>query len=123
VALQDYDTIRCVNYIRSEVAARRDPRPALSEAVSGGSACRPWADDRYLCPVLEDDALLFFDYDDDAQAMCAIERSSNMHIASSQPLPVCVTLAMECCLQGHGSCRHSRWPVRRWCRAGFGAGR
>ena len=66
--LQDYDIIRCVNYIRSEAAAGRDPRQALRAAASGGGAC-PWADDRYLRPVLEDDALLCFDYDDDPQAM------------------------------------------------------
>ena len=73
-ALQEYDTIRCVNYIRKEVAAGRDPRSALTAAAAASSELRPWADDRYLQPVLEDDALLFFDYEDNAEAMCAPDR-------------------------------------------------
>lgn len=70
-ALQDYEIICCVNYIRNEVAAGRNPVGALNAAAAASSEQRPWADDRYLQPVLEDDALLFFDYDDDAEAMCA----------------------------------------------------
>ena len=72
MALQDYDIIRCVNYIRSAVAAGQDPRDGLRAAVADSSIQRPWADDRFLRPVLEDDALLFFDYDDIAEAMCAL---------------------------------------------------
>ncbi len=71
VVLQDYDIIRCVNYIRSAVAAGQDPRDALKAAAADGGMQRPWADDRFLRPVLEDDALLYFDYDDTTEAMCA----------------------------------------------------
>jgi type I protein arginine methyltransferase len=50
-ALDFYGTIRLVNYIRSEVKAGRAVTPSLPKEVL--------EDDRYLKPVLEDDALLF----------------------------------------------------------------
>lgn len=69
--LDDYSTIRCVNYIRSEVLAQRDPRPALAAAAAGGAAgsAKPWDGDQYMRPVLADDPLLFHEYDD-VQPMC-----------------------------------------------------
>lgn len=72
VGLDDYSTIRCVNYIRSEVSAKRDPRPALAAAAQGGAAGgpKPWDGDQYMKPVLDDDPLLFYEYDD-VQATCA----------------------------------------------------
>ncbi len=64
--LDDYSTIRCINFIRSEGAAGRDPRPTLAEAAAAPSQTgQPWDDDRYLQPVLPEDALLFHDFDDD----------------------------------------------------------
>lgn len=50
-ALDFYDAVRLVNYIRSEVKAGK-PKP---EIVSK----QAFQDDKYLQPVLEDDALLF----------------------------------------------------------------
>ena len=71
--LDDYSTIRCVNYIRSEVLAQRDPRLALAASVASGGAAspKPWDGDQYMKPVLPDDPLLFHEYDD-AQNTCGI---------------------------------------------------
>ncbi|KAK9823570.1 hypothetical protein WJX72_003898 [[Myrmecia] bisecta] len=67
--LDDYSTIRCINFIRSEVAAGRDPLPALAEAAGApGQGARPWDDDKYLQPVLAEDALLFHDFGDEDTA-------------------------------------------------------
>ncbi|GIL52530.1 hypothetical protein Vafri_8372 [Volvox africanus] len=63
--LDEYGIIRVINYIRSEVAAGRDPRPPLAASGSGGAA---WLDDHYLVPAMEDDALLFYDFEDLAAA-------------------------------------------------------
>lgn len=71
--LSEYDVIRLVNYIRSEVAAGRDPRPALAQCAAEASTptaldappAVPWADDDFLRPQLEDDTLLFFQYADE----------------------------------------------------------
>jgi len=62
-ALTDYDTIRCVNFIRSEVAAGKSPLQALLRDNS--AAQRPWEKDEYMRPVLPDDPLLFYDFDED----------------------------------------------------------
>lgn len=64
--LDDYSTIRCVNYIRSEVSAQRDPRPSLAAAAQSAAAGspQPWDGDQYMKPVLADDPLLFYEYDD-----------------------------------------------------------
>ncbi|DBB07799.1 hypothetical protein WJX82_004343 [Trebouxia sp. C0006] len=61
-ALTDYDTIRCVNFIRSEVAAGNSPLQAL---LHNSAAQRPWEKDEYMRPVLPDDPLLFYDFDED----------------------------------------------------------
>jgi hypothetical protein len=67
LSLDDYDTIRLINYIRRSVAAGTDPRPALEAAVSAGAgAQRPWGADEFLAPVIDDDPLLGYDYDEDA---------------------------------------------------------
>jgi hypothetical protein len=65
--LGDYATIKLVNFIRAEVAAGRDPRPALqaAAATAGSTEQQPWGDDSYLQPVLPDDPLLTYEYDDD----------------------------------------------------------
>ena len=57
--------IGCINFIRLEVAAGRDPRPALTSVRQGSPV--PWADERYLQPVLPDDPLLCHDWQDEAQ--------------------------------------------------------
>lgn len=51
LGLDFYATIKFVNYIRSEVLSGKD-RPDVSSTAA-------WADDKFLQPVLEDDALLF----------------------------------------------------------------
>lgn len=56
--------IGCINFIRSEVAAGRDPRPALRNLGRGSPV--PWADEQYLQPVLAEDPLLFYDWQDEA---------------------------------------------------------
>ena len=61
--LSDYDTIRCINYIRTEVAAGRLSLEALNDQTSSE---RPWQKDEYMHPVLPDDPLLFYDFDDEA---------------------------------------------------------
>lgn len=63
--LDDYSMIGCINFIRSEVAAGRDPRPALRHLRRASPV--PWADERYLQPVLADDPLLCHDWQDEAQ--------------------------------------------------------
>ncbi|KAA6424424.1 MAG: putative arginine N-methyltransferase 3-like [Trebouxia sp. A1-2] len=65
-ALTDYDTIRCVNFIRNEVAAGNSPLQALLHDNS--AAQRPWEKDEYMHPVLPDDPLLYFDFEEDACA-------------------------------------------------------
>lgn len=70
--LDEYGLIRCINFIRSEVAAGGDPRPQLAAAAEPA----PWADDRFLQPVLPNDALLMHDFEEEedaAQPMC-VER-------------------------------------------------
>lgn len=59
--LDEYDIFRCINFIRRSVAEGTDPLPSLA----AGSSSSVWrGNDDYLKPVMEDDALLFFDYDD-----------------------------------------------------------
>ena len=60
--LDEYGVIRVVNFIRSEVAALRDPRGALN------GEDQPWAGDQFLQSVLPDDALLMHDFDEDEGA-------------------------------------------------------
>ncbi|GFR48908.1 hypothetical protein Agub_g10857, partial [Astrephomene gubernaculifera] len=64
--LDEYGIIRVINFIRTEVAAGRDPLPLLaaSRSSTSTSASPAWADDRYLLPALQDDALLFYDYEE-----------------------------------------------------------
>ncbi len=57
--LDDYDTIRVVNFIRREVAAGMDPLPVLA----GQHTTPPWAADEFLAPVLPDDPLITYDYE------------------------------------------------------------
>jgi hypothetical protein len=70
LGLDDHGTIALVNYVRSEVAAGRDPRPALAAEAArpggGDGAARPWGGDAHLAPFLADDPLLGYDYDEGA---------------------------------------------------------
>jgi len=78
--LDEYDLIRVINYVRSEVKAGRDPLSGPNRTLpSGGSpgaasssgdasasasalaSAAPWRDDRFLIPVLAEDPLLCFD--------------------------------------------------------------
>eukprot|EP00877_Chromochloris_zofingiensis_P002928 jgi/Chrzof1/12636/Cz07g01290.t1 len=68
--LTDHDIIRCINYIRAEVAAGRDPLPALASATADSY---PWVDDEYLIPVIPDDPLVTYDYDEDAEGSLPAE--------------------------------------------------
>lgn len=56
----EYDIFKVINYIRTEVAAGRDPRPTLTSTTNASS---PWDDDSYLTPALPDDGLLLHDWD------------------------------------------------------------
>ena len=64
VHMDEYEVIRCINYIRASVKAGRDPRSELAGAVSTPE--KPWQDDKYLIPVLPDDAMLFHEFSSDA---------------------------------------------------------
>jgi hypothetical protein len=68
--LDDYDTIRVINFIRREVAAGRDPLPALvasgqqQQQQGSDPAAKPWAGDELLNPTLPDDPLITYDYEE-----------------------------------------------------------
>ena len=64
-ALNDYGIIKCVNFIRAAVAEDTDPRPQLDQGP------QVFADERYLQPVLEEDALLCHDFSE-VQNQCAV---------------------------------------------------
>lgn len=58
--MDEYDIIRCINWIRGSVSQGRDPRSDLAGALSTPE--KPWSDDKYLIPVLPTDPLLFHDF-------------------------------------------------------------
>ena len=58
--MDEYDVIRCINWIRGSVSQGRDPRSDLAGALSTPE--KPWSDDKYLIPVLPTDPLLFHDF-------------------------------------------------------------
>lgn len=61
--LDEYDIFRCINWIRQQVQAGVAPSQLLPALEAEGGV--PWrGNDRFLKPTLEDDALLFYDYDD-----------------------------------------------------------
>ena len=59
--LDEYGVIRVINYIRSEIQSGHDPLPALL----GASEAAPWDGDCYLKPVLQDDAMLMHDFEEE----------------------------------------------------------
>lgn len=60
--LSFYDTICLVNYIRSERLNGRDPRPLLGSSTLPEP--RPWKDESYLVPVLQNDAMILYDWEE-----------------------------------------------------------
>jgi hypothetical protein len=54
--LDDFGVIRCINFVRTVVREGADPRPALA---SGPAA---FVNDDFMCPVLDNDALLCHEY-------------------------------------------------------------
>ncbi len=65
--LDEYDIFRCINWIRRQVAAGRDPLPELLRAE--GAAAGEWrGNDDFLTPAMADDALLFYDYEEVVEA-------------------------------------------------------
>lgn len=65
--LDDYGIIKCLNYIRAAVKQGSDPRGDLAGALSTPE--KPWADDKYLFPVLQNDSLLCHEFDTSDDAM------------------------------------------------------
>lgn len=65
--LDDYGVIKCINYIRAVVKQGSDPRSDLAGAL--GSPEKPWDDDKYLFPVLQNDGLLCHEFDTSLVAM------------------------------------------------------
>ena len=61
--LGDHEVIRLINYIRGQVQNGHDPRQDLQQSFTGA---RPWQHDRFLQTVLEDDALLMYDFQEAA---------------------------------------------------------
>ena len=58
--MNEYEVIKCINFIRTCVSQGKDPRSELAGAVSTPE--KPWRDDKYLIPVLPDDAMLFHEF-------------------------------------------------------------
>uniref|UniRef100_A0A061SNI7 type I protein arginine methyltransferase n=1 Tax=Tetraselmis sp. GSL018 TaxID=582737 RepID=A0A061SNI7_9CHLO len=64
--LSEYQAIKCVNYIRDGLSRGAEVSTLLSALESAGNnpeKC-PFKDDKWLTPVLEDDGLLFYDFED-----------------------------------------------------------
>lgn len=102
-----------VNFIRSMVAAGKDPRPSLAQPPTATAA---WKDDAYLRPVVEDDALLFYDYaDQQNEGAAPIDRLAAVFLVvheahSSTRVP------FDCCAHHNHICRcPSVLPWRQTC--------
>lgn len=62
----EYDMIKLINYIRSEVASGRDPRDEIKLSTNHNKEIKvPWDSEHYLTPVMEDDLYVFFDWNDE----------------------------------------------------------
>lgn len=75
--MSDYDTIRCINFIRAETAAGRNPVKQLDTSLRTGKHC--WNSDDYMRPTMPDDALLFFDFDQDQEDDTARQQTRFAH--------------------------------------------
>ncbi len=85
--MDEYEAIQCVNFIRNEVAAGRDALPQLAAAAAAPTRSaehsRPWREERYLIPFMQDDALLLYSYDE-AEG-CALSTCLEPHSTASLP--------------------------------------
>ena len=61
--LGDLETMQLINFIRREVQRGASPAQRLLQLSPSN---RPWQDDAYLQPCLEDDELLLHDFNDEA---------------------------------------------------------
>lgn len=59
--LGEYDTIKLINYIRNEVSKGSDVLAMLRNG--GAHEEKPWSDEQFLIPKLQDDQLLFYDFE------------------------------------------------------------
>jgi protein arginine N-methyltransferase 3 len=67
-AASQYATIQLVNYIRAQVAAGAAPAAVVAPlAAAPRGAAAPWRADALLAPALADDALLFHDWEEEAE--------------------------------------------------------
>ena len=58
-----------MNYVRAE-----RPSPGFVMSLSSGEA---WADTKYMKPVLQDDPLLMFNFEDEMESPCEEEEEEN----------------------------------------------
>ncbi len=101
--MREYDVIACINFIRAEVAAGQDPRPAVARAGRGAPA--PWSGERFLQPALPNDPLLAYDWEDEAgpdagppgSACAAGCGPSGCCAAAHSPLLPCCPCLPLCC--------------------------
>ena len=68
--LDEYDIFRCINWVRRQSQQQHQALSAAGDKAATSlpamlaSSQQPWrGDDAYLVPTLEDDALLFHDYE------------------------------------------------------------
>lgn len=89
--LDEYDIFRCINFIRRSVAEGTDPLPSLA----AGSSSSVWlGNDDYLKPVMDEDALLFFDYDDVVSSWrCAWQ--SALYLSGCSHVPASVSAGLH----------------------------
>ena len=78
--LDDLEIIKAINYIRQEVAKGNKPAGTLL------AGARPWDEDKYLQPVLPDDGLLQYDFEDLAGPRCLCCCSHACHTPCSAPV-------------------------------------
>ena len=55
----------CINFIRANQERGTDVRSTLAAAADSGGRDRPWKADQYMQPVIENDALLTHDWDEE----------------------------------------------------------
>jgi len=67
--MDTFSYIRFVNYVRAE-----RPSPGFVMSLSSGEA---WADTKYMKPVLQDDPLLMFNFEDEMESLCEEEEEEN----------------------------------------------
>jgi protein arginine N-methyltransferase 3 len=68
--LDQYGVIRAVNWARRCAERGEDPRPAFrayeeQQVAGGGDVAPPWAGDEFLVPVIPDDPLVMYDYEEE----------------------------------------------------------